>query len=375
MAEQNQFLDLVYDAALQPDLWVPVLERLADQVGGNIGWLSQLNVEDGSGISHADPTSRIDPKWTEYYAAYFEQKNPLHNVPGSAGYMKQWTPRVLTDEDWIAKDVLVRSEFYNDFLLPQDVGSAMMIRLAKRGSEIANINIGRSPQHHQFDGAEIELANSFHPHLIRAFNLGRKLAGTRQAEEDLQHTLDRSPHGLFLLDAMGVIRQVNKAGEALLRIPGGLQLNEGRLVTHSQSQTRKLLGLVACAASPSGAGGSMALDVAPGRLPISLTIAPLTEAGSPYLRGRTVLVCATDLEAGTNLPEKQLRELFGLTPAETRLALALLEGVPVREAAGRFGTSQNTTRSQLARIFDKTGTNRQSDLVRLLMRMDGLTRP
>ncbi|HEY1710798.1 MAG TPA: hypothetical protein VGG10_21200 [Rhizomicrobium sp.] len=375
MAEDNRFLDLVYDAAVQPLLWVPVLEQLADMVGGSTGWLSQLSVQDGSGISLDDPRCRIDPKWTAHYAAYYEQRNPLHNVPDPSAYMKQWKPCILTDENWMRKDALVRSEFYNDFLQPQDVDSVMMIRLAKRGSEIATINIGRATPRHQFDGAEIELANSIHPHLIRAFNLGRKLAGAQRVEQDLQHTIDRSPHGLFLLDATGAIRHVNKAGEALLRIPGGLQVNEGRLIAHSQSQTKRLLGLIACAGSPSGAGGSMALDIAPGRLPISLTIAPLTEAGSPHLRGRTVLVCATDLEARTKLPEKQLRDLFGLTPAETRLALALLDGITLREAAERFETSQHTTRTQLARIFDKTGTNRQSDLVRLLMRVDGVARP
>jgi DNA-binding CsgD family transcriptional regulator len=117
----------------------------------------------------------------------------------------------------------------------------------------------------------------------------------------------------------------------------------------------------------------MALEIASGHLPISLTVAPLTETASPYLRGRTVLVCATDLEAGVNVPEKRLREMFGLTPAETRLALTLLEGVTLREAAARFETSQHTTRTQLAGIFEKTGTNRQTDLVRLLMRLDGLS--
>ena len=81
-----------------------------------------------------------------------------------------------------------------------------------------------------------------------------------------------------------------------------------------------------------------------------------------------MLICITDLEAGVSLPEQTLSDLFGLTAAETRLALALLEGLAPREAAERFGVSPHTVKAQLVSIFEKTGANRQIDLVRLLAR-------
>ena len=63
-----------------------------------------------------------------------------------------------------------------------------------------------------------------------------------------------------------------------------------------------------------------------------------------------------------------MRDLFGLTPAEIRVAVAVVEGATPREIADRFGVSVNTVQIQLARVFDKTATHRQTDLVRLLMR-------
>ena len=85
-----------------------------------------------------------------------------------------------------------------------------------------------------------------------------------------------------------------------------------------------------------------------------------------------MVVCITDLEAGVNLPEQRLRDLFGLSPAETRVALALFEGLDPRHAAERLGVSFYTVRGHLVRIFDKTGTHGQADLARLMMRTIGL---
>lgn len=61
-----------------------------------------------------------------------------------------------------------------------------------------------------------------------------------------------------------------------------------------------------------------------------------------------------------------LRSLFGLTPAEGDLARDLLTGATILEIARRNGRSAATLRTHLARLFGKTGTGRQVDLVRLL---------
>ena len=61
-----------------------------------------------------------------------------------------------------------------------------------------------------------------------------------------------------------------------------------------------------------------------------------------------------------------VRESFGLTEAEVRLARSLREGRSLQEAAQELGVALNTVRNQLRAIFDKMGLQRQSDLVRAL---------
>jgi DNA-binding CsgD family transcriptional regulator len=70
------------------------------------------------------------------------------------------------------------------------------------------------------------------------------------------------------------------------------------------------------------------------------------------------------------LPEisaEQIRWLYGLTPAEAAVALAVLRGEGVRAIADGLGISVATARTHLHRIFEKTGTERQAELVRLIL--------
>jgi DNA-binding CsgD family transcriptional regulator len=50
------------------------------------------------------------------------------------------------------------------------------------------------------------------------------------------------------------------------------------------------------------------------------------------------------------------------------VAIALFEGATTSEAAERFGVSPHTVHIQLSRIFEKTGVNRQAELIQLMMR-------
>lgn len=58
---------------------------------------------------------------------------------------------------------------------------------------------------------------------------------------------------------------------------------------------------------------------------------------------------------------------FGLSPSQQRLAVSVVEGVALTEAARRAGVRISTARTQLQRIFDKLGVRTQPALVRMLL--------
>ena len=64
-----------------------------------------------------------------------------------------------------------------------------------------------------------------------------------------------------------------------------------------------------------------------------------------------------------------LETVFGLSAAEARLAQLVATGESLESVAGLLGVKITTARSQLAAIFEKTGTRRQAKLVALLSRL------
>ncbi len=89
----------------------------------------------------------------------------------------------------------------------------------------------------------------------------------------------------------------------------------------------------------------------------------LPEAGPADARGFALVFPAV---AETSRLWASLRDSFGLTPAEIRLAARLRDGKTLKDAADELDVSINTVRNQLRAVFDKMGLKRQSDLVRAL---------
>ena len=84
--------------------------------------------------------------------------------------------------------------------------------------------------------------------------------------------------------------------------------------------------------------------------------------------GPSALMFVTDPSAAPPPLERTLCELYGLTPAEAGVAVRLVTGAPLCDVADELGISMNTARTHLRRVFAKTRTRGQSDLVRLLLR-------
>ncbi|HEY7851612.1 MAG TPA: helix-turn-helix transcriptional regulator [Caulobacteraceae bacterium] len=366
--EYEALLDLIYEAALEPDAWTRVMLGVADALGGSSAWLSRLSVEDNTGDG---PMIRIDPCMPGIYRAHFWDRNPLHNVADPKAYVRGWTPKILTDEEWMPKEELHASEFYNDFLKPQDIDTTLMIRLGLNGADLSVLNINKSCRQGRFEAAERAFAARLHPHLIRAFALSEKAAALRLISTGAAEYLDRSPHAVFLVAGDGVVRRLNSAAERLIA-RGHAQIVAGRLRLNGHSRQFDALVATALAWEPQLRGaGSMAVERADG-LPLSLSVAPVrADLVCEMMNGPSALICVTDLEAGMDLPERRLHELFGLTRAEAAVAKALFEGMTTHEAAERLGVSFFTVRAHLARICEKTRTRGQVDLARLLMRVGG----
>lgn len=366
---EERLVELIYAAALDPNLWQPLMEAVADAIGAGNGVMTQLN--NTTALGQSIPF-RVDEAALHAYNEYFHTRNVFTPLDDLGAWRRGWRPTVTSTADVLPVEDYYRSEYFNDFMRLQDAGATLHIRLELNEVNSSAISFGRPIRRGEFEAASFETASRLQPHLIRAFKLGQALALRIGPDRDLALAVERSSHAIFLVDGACTIKLANKAAERLLGAHRGLTVLGGRLMGVHQTSARQLEDLVSAATSIEGpqVGGAMSMPLPGQRFPLALRVAPVPRTPMAIFgQPRTALVCATDLELAVRSPEQELRALFGLTYAEARVATTIFEGLSMREAADQLGVALNTVRFQLARVYEKTGVTRQAELVKMMMRL------
>jgi DNA-binding CsgD family transcriptional regulator len=185
--------------------------------------------------------------------------------------------------------------------------------------------------------------------------------------------IDRLPTGVILMDDNGRILEMNRAARQVLSQNDGLTTEKDGLASATSNQTRELRsGIAAAALTARGngvsAGGSFRILRPSGKRPFALIVMPASvRAFPPDARRPAVIVFVSDPEVKVLAEPGVLARGYGLTAAESRLAEQLMQGESLVHAAERLGVSHNTARTHLQRIYQKTETTHQGDLIRLLL--------
>lgn len=204
-------------------------------------------------------------------------------------------------------------------------------------------------------------------HFLTIGNLVRRLSV-------METVLESGGVGLALVGADSGIILTNAVADAILNAGRGLKNARGRLIAESRADHDLLASRIKDCAEKQGPHESheawppLAIEQDGAEHPITVLVrpgppfAPLT---APLIR--TAIVVLRDAARRDFVQPAALERLFHLTPAEARLASLLANGVSVEDAATQLGVTRNTARTQLQAVFAKTRTNRQGDLIRLIL--------
>ncbi len=296
----------------------------------------------------------------------------LRGLPWEDGRRRDFVGRFGISTEVVPDDRMRESDFYREWMLPQGLGPhpPLLHTIAlDAGRPVAGLAIFAAQGGDPFTSEDVAFGDLLAPHLA----LGFRLLGEQRRHEALTDAVDCFPTGVVLLDARGQALLANRGARRILDQNDGLGL-DGRTLrasTASDDATlhRLIAGIVEAALSHRLIESAvMTIGRRSGRRPYPLMVGPLRpHAGEPMLRDAVAVLYVSDLESGSLRRREALRELYGLTVAESHLVELLCQGSSLDEAAASRGVTMNTARSQLKQVFAKTHTSRQSELVRLVL--------
>jgi DNA-binding CsgD family transcriptional regulator/PAS domain-containing protein len=356
-------INLIYEAALDSDFWPSVLMALADTVGA--AQIAMLSMDRRANVVSTF-APRLDPdllaSWQKYWA-----------FPVLARASLRPTGEIYTLDSLMPKFVATR--FFNEFWRPAQLGlSAAGANLLVEDQFSALIFFSNAPDKEFLTTQQMHVFEVVLRHLTRAVRISRRLWELEIEQIAAVERLESLQEGALLVDSSGSVIRANAAAKAMLDDGDGIFLDNGRVAAAGSEMLQKLIASCAqTCLSLGGPGGEFKIPREHPRSPLHVTVTSLRSktqfADVPWIGVEVpvAIVTVRDPDIDRRRREINLRHCFGLTAAEARLAVEILKGDGRAAAGRRCGISTATAKSHLSSIFEKTGTHRQAELIRLLL--------
>ena len=358
----------IYEAAYDQERWQDAIRVLGDIFGASRACIVQVIANpDGSRFARA-VGSFTDPAFETLAVLEAAAEDPL--TFSMAG---QPPGKVYRRRDIIDEGAFRRRQLWCDWMGPRQMDEAVNCNLAISGKTFWSLDVSRMTKFGAFQSPEIDLLQKVIPHVVRAGQIGEML----ERAGAISSIYANMPFGVLVVDVDLRVLHMNDSAEALLgRRVMPLALKQGRIAVANLFDARRLLEAVvdSCREPLQGApamGGTMVLPArqsqsAGPRLLVS--VAPLPASRKYGMDGRpcaAMMVRELGAEPVDGL-QRALPSLFDLSPAEAKLAAALVSGKALKEAAADQNIQVTTARRYLDVIFHKTNTHRQGELIALL---------
>jgi DNA-binding CsgD family transcriptional regulator len=351
MTNFEELIDRIYEAAVEPENWGNVLADLARTAGGEGGTIVTRREDQDRWTG-----SRVSPNLQRNVAECF--RSPLSKIglgtirlvaAGKCGFMTDeelFTPEEFASDFWTS-EWLVKNNMYH--------GAATAIRVPT--GDLVVVQLMRRIGLPGFDRAELDLLDSFRPHLARAGFLAARwrLERVRAAAQ----ALDLIGLPAAILDVNGRVLAANSLIQELSNHVLWLPRNEVALTDPSangllRNAIRELTNPYATVVRSFPVGrGSVE--------PVVIHLIPATMSARDLFDGGCGVLAVTPITTPEAPNAALIQGLFDLTPAEARVAGGIVTGMTIKEMAACHAVGMETVRSQMKSVLSKIGVRRQSE--------------
>ena len=350
----QDLVDRIYESSFVPELWPGVLDELGRFVEGNGGSLFITKAE----VLYWTASPNDFDRSVRYVNEGWLRRGQL-----TARAIAARHAGFLTELDLFTLDELDQEPFYRDYLRPLGMGWGVGMVLPIPTGENVLFHLSRRAERGPVERSFVQQLDDLRPHIARSVLISARLQleWARIASE----TLAIIGLPALVLNEQGKVLAANHLVEAMTDYVQWRAFDRVSLKDRAADQllrdaiaTLDVAGGASVRSFPireTGAEAMMVAHVVPIRL----------SARDIFIRCAAALVL-TPVTLPQAPPVELVQSLFDLTPAEARVARSLASGKTVEDIATDGGISPNTIRTHVRGVLEKTGCNRQVDIVALL---------
>jgi DNA-binding CsgD family transcriptional regulator len=357
-------IDLIYDAVANPSLWQKVLDTFicaTQGIGGSL-FVGNAHTDEFAFVRRYRMSEEEAALYFERYAATDVWAARVPEMPeGFVG---------ASHEIWPEKE-MVQSRAYQGFYGPRNWHYGMGGIFLRTSTGVSAITMIREKEKGPCGRRELALLRTLMPHLRRAALLHGELTSLRSERAAFIGHLDRYAQAFLLTDTDRRLLFMNAAGREIMSLRDGLKIETGQVRTALPREDCALDVVVRkIAADRESQLSRLSVTRPSGATPYRLLLMPVPSFGAAPLGTAqpAVAVVIVDADSAPKPDPTALRELFSLTPAEVRVTSLLVQGRSMEEIAAGLRISFETVRTHVRRVFSKTATNRQGELIALVLR-------
>ena len=372
------------------DRFEHVLENLYKAAIGDVTWVSAAALindmiqTNGHSLTYADMALGGEPEI--HLARFFvgTQRRPdIEQLYFRDYYPRDETvPRLygLRDGELVYKSDLYTDEekrtsaAYNEFRRTNKTQNGLFMALDGLDGCAVVLSFADSAERGGWGHDQIQAIKRLAPHIRQVARIRHAMADAQALGASLAELLENGRSGFIQLDRRRRILEANDRARDILLKRDGLRDEEGVLAAEIQGENAELQRLLAHALplyGVQGAGGSMKITRRKAQAPLVLEIHPVRQMSTDYRAWRVgALVLVVDPAARPRVDPDLAAAVLGLTPTESRVAVALATGQTVAGIADALGCAENTVKTHLKRVYRKLGIRKQTELVRRVLSLE-----
>ena len=363
----------IYDCVLNPEGWTGVMVRITEIMDAAYSTIALANIEGNHGRFAARSP------WDAEQMRVLQEDYDFDAIPGLKAVVVGDVDTPVATLSHMSEAELQQTPFFQNWAKPQGLREGCIIKFVHTPDRIGLMGCTTRADREIISVEEQRFMALLSPHLRRASLIGDLLDQARVTASLYRQALDHLAVAVVLTGANGSIIHANGAAQQMFSAQGPILSRHGLLQAQNTAVVLALQEAIASAASADASLGSRGIGLpisAPGQPPAVAYVLPLTEGTArAAFRPACAAVFVSTTTSASPLPEAVLTTLFDLTPAEARVLLRIGSGLSAARSAVSLDIGENTLKTHLNRIFAKTGTRRQADLVKLISNMGVPLRP